>query len=110
MIFFIEVLDAHRDPYSQAENPEIAKIRGDKPCIKILNKYDLRHLRKNYCALAGELREERGVKTITTSSDNLRQQQANYAAGESICSYKEGQPKAIKAMITGYTVTLENQR
>lgn len=35
----IEVLDA-RIPYS-SENPEIAKIRGDKPCIKILNKYDL---------------------------------------------------------------------
>ena len=33
----IEVLDA-RIPYS-SENPEIAKIRGDEPCIKILNKY-----------------------------------------------------------------------
>ena len=30
----IEVLDA-RIPYS-SENPEIAKIRGDKPCLKIL--------------------------------------------------------------------------
>ena len=35
----IEVLDA-RIPYS-SENPEIAKIRGDKPVLKILNKYDL---------------------------------------------------------------------
>ncbi|MCU4677232.1 ribosome biogenesis GTPase YlqF [Catenovulum sp. 2E275] len=36
---FIEVLDA-RIPYS-SENPMIAQIRGDKPCIKILNKSDL---------------------------------------------------------------------
>ncbi|PHS72602.1 MAG: ribosome biogenesis GTPase YlqF [Cycloclasticus sp.] len=36
---FIEVLDA-RIPYS-SENPMLASIRGDKPCIKILNKTDL---------------------------------------------------------------------
>lgn len=35
----IEVLDA-RIPYS-SENPMIAGIRGEKPCIKVLNKRDL---------------------------------------------------------------------
>lgn len=35
----IEVLDA-RIPHS-SENPMLAEIRGDKPCIKILNKCDL---------------------------------------------------------------------
>ncbi len=35
----IEVLDA-RIPYS-SENPLVAKLRGDKPCIKLLNKSDL---------------------------------------------------------------------
>jgi ribosome biogenesis GTPase A len=35
----IEVLDA-RIPYS-SENPMIAQLRGDKPCIKLLNKADL---------------------------------------------------------------------
>lgn len=35
----IEVLDA-RIPYS-SENPMITKLRGNKPCIKILNKSDL---------------------------------------------------------------------
>lgn len=35
----IEVLDA-RIPYS-SENPMVAELRGDKPCIKILNKNDL---------------------------------------------------------------------
>ena len=35
----IEVLDA-RIPFS-SENPLLAKLRGDKPCIKLLNKSDL---------------------------------------------------------------------
>ncbi|MCH1930636.1 ribosome biogenesis GTPase YlqF [Shewanella sp. A25] len=35
----IEVLDA-RIPYS-SENPMVSKLRGDKPCIKLLNKSDL---------------------------------------------------------------------
>ncbi|MCE2570155.1 ribosome biogenesis GTPase YlqF [Motilimonas eburnea] len=35
----IEVLDA-RIPYS-SENPVVTEVRGDKPCIKILNKSDL---------------------------------------------------------------------
>lgn len=36
---FIEIVDA-RIPYS-SENPMLANIRGDKPCLKILNKTDL---------------------------------------------------------------------
>ncbi|MCK5725789.1 MAG: ribosome biogenesis GTPase YlqF [Thiotrichaceae bacterium] len=35
----IEILDA-RIPYS-SENPMVADLRGDKPCIKVLNKSDL---------------------------------------------------------------------
>jgi ribosome biogenesis GTPase A len=35
----IEVLDA-RIPYS-SENPQVNKLRGDKPCLKLLNKSDL---------------------------------------------------------------------
>ncbi|QSX42252.1 ribosome biogenesis GTPase YlqF [Shewanella cyperi] len=35
----IEVLDA-RIPYS-SENPTVTQLRGDKPCIKLLNKCDL---------------------------------------------------------------------
>ena len=35
----IEVLDA-RIPFS-SENPMLAELRGDKPCLKILNKADL---------------------------------------------------------------------
>ena len=39
MDLIIEVLDA-RLPYSSS-NPMLAAIRGDKPCLKILNKADL---------------------------------------------------------------------
>ena len=94
----IEVLDA-RIPYS-SENPEIAKIRGDKPCIKILNKYDLAD--PDITARWQEhLEQERGVKTITTSSDNPGNSKQIMQLIRSICSKKDAQPKAIKAMITG---------
>jgi ribosome biogenesis GTPase A len=94
----IEVLDA-RIPYS-SENPEIAKIRGDKPCIKILNKYDLADPEIT-ARWQESLEKERGVKTITTSSDNPGNSKQIMQLVKSICAYKEGQPKAIKAMITG---------
>ena len=94
----IEVLDA-RIPYS-SENPEIAKIRGDKPCIKILNKYDLADPEIT-ARWQESLEKERGVKTITTSSDNPGNSKQIMQLVKSICSYKEGQPKAIKAIITG---------
>ncbi len=35
----IEILDA-RIPFS-SENPLLARLRGEKPCIKVLNKSDL---------------------------------------------------------------------
>ncbi len=90
----IEVLDA-RIPYS-SENPEIAKIRGDKPCIKILNKYDLADPEIT-ARWQESLEKERGVKTINNPGNSKQIMQLV----KSICSYKEGQPKAIKAMITG---------
>lgn len=94
----IEVLDA-RIPYS-SENPEIAKIRGDKPCIKILNKYDLAD--PDITARWQEyLESERGVKTLTTSSDNPGNSKQLVDLIRSICGYKDTQVKSINAMITG---------
>jgi ribosome biogenesis GTPase A len=62
----IEVLDA-RLPFS-SENPMIASLRGDKPCIKILNKCDLAD------PVATEqwqhyLEQEKNVKTLALSID-----------------------------------------
>ncbi|OUR64869.1 ribosome biogenesis GTPase YlqF [Methylophaga sp. 42_25_T18] len=62
---FIEVLDA-RLPYS-SENPMLAEIRGDKPCIKILNKSDLADpvLTQEW---QDYLEQEQSVKTIALTA------------------------------------------
>lgn len=63
----IEVLDA-RIPFS-SENPLVPKLRGDTPCIKILNKSDLAdpELTKQWQAY---LEQENGVKTIALTQKN----------------------------------------
>ena len=94
----IEVLDA-RIPYS-SENPEIAKIRGDTPCLKILNKFDLADpdLTAQWQA---HLESERGVTTITTTSDNPAASRQIMSMVREICASKEASAKSINAMITG---------
>ncbi|VEL97923.1 ribosome biogenesis GTPase A [Alteromonas sp. 76-1] len=94
----IEVLDA-RIPFS-SENPEIAKLRGDKPCIKILNKYDLADPEIT-AQWQAHLESERGVKTLTTSSDNPASSKQVMGLIKTICAHKDVQHKVIKAMITG---------
>lgn len=94
----IEVLDA-RIPYS-SENPELAKIRGDKPCIKILNKFDLAD--PDITAQWQEyLEQERNVKTITTSSDNPGNSKQIMDLIRSACAQKNASVKSINAMISG---------
>ncbi|WP_100658303.1 ribosome biogenesis GTPase YlqF [Alteromonas flava] len=94
----IEVLDA-RIPYS-SENPEIAKIRGDKPCLKILNKYDLADPEIT-ARWQAHLESERGVSTITTSSDKPAESKQIMQIIRRICADKDASVKAINAMITG---------
>ncbi len=65
VVILIEVLDA-RIPYS-SENPEIAKIRGDKPCLNILNKADLADPEMT-AQWQAHLEAELGVNTFTTST------------------------------------------
>ncbi|MCK5926307.1 MAG: ribosome biogenesis GTPase YlqF, partial [Methylococcales bacterium] len=60
----IEIIDA-RLPFS-SENPILAKLRGDKPCIKLLSKSDLADDAltlqwQNY------FEQQRGVKTLAIS-------------------------------------------
>jgi ribosome biogenesis GTPase A len=61
----IEVLDA-RIPFS-SENPMLADLRGDKPCIKVLNKFDLAdpELTEHW---QDYLEQQKGVKTITMNA------------------------------------------
>lgn len=66
----IEVMDA-RIPYS-SENPAVAELRGDKPCIKILNKADLADPQAT--AVWMEFFErEKGVKAIAMSASQKGQ-------------------------------------
>jgi ribosome biogenesis GTPase A len=60
----IEIIDA-RIPFS-SENPKLAQLRGDKPCIKLLSKSDLADPKiteqwQNY------LDQQRGIKTLAIS-------------------------------------------
>jgi ribosome biogenesis GTPase A len=94
----IEVLDA-RIPYS-SENPEIAKIRGDKPCIKILNKSDLAD--PEVTALwQAHLEEDRAVKTYTTSIDDTAKTKLIIDLIRKTCAQKDASIKTINAMIIG---------
>ncbi|MBT1449660.1 ribosome biogenesis GTPase YlqF [Glaciecola sp. XM2] len=94
----IEVLDA-RIPYS-SENPEIAKLRGDKPCIKILNKSDLADpaITEQWQA---HLEHDAGVKTFTTSIDNKAKTKEIIQLVRKACPGKDASVKNINAMIIG---------
>ncbi len=69
----IEVLDA-RIPFS-SQNPMLATLRGDKPCIKILSKSDLADPEKTQ-QWQTYLEQEQGVKTLAVTAehpDKIRQ-------------------------------------
>jgi ribosome biogenesis GTPase A len=69
----IEVLDA-RIPFS-SQNPMLATLRGDKPCIKILSKSDLADPEKTQ-QWQTYLEQEQGVKTLAVTvehPDKIRQ-------------------------------------
>ncbi len=63
----IEILDA-RIPFS-SENPALASLRGNKPCIKILSKTDLADA--GMTALWQTwLEQEQGIKTLGITTEN----------------------------------------
>ncbi len=94
----IEVLDA-RIPYSST-NPMLATLRGDKPCIKVLNKCDLADPAiterwQHY------LEREQGVKSLAISC----QQPATLKQLPQLCRHlfpaRAKSPKGIHALIVG---------
>ncbi|MDN4501407.1 ribosome biogenesis GTPase YlqF [Alteromonadaceae bacterium BrNp21-10] len=94
----IEVLDA-RIPYS-SENPAIAKLRGDKPCIKVLSKSDLAdpvltQVWQDY------LEQQRGVKTIATTTDNPAKMKQIIDLCRAMLPEKDASIKTINTMIVG---------
>jgi ribosome biogenesis GTPase A len=94
----IEVLDA-RIPYS-SENPEIAKIRGTKPCLKILNKFDLADPAVT-ADWQAHFESEKGVKTFTNSTHNVLKTKQIIELIRATFAQKDASVKTINAMIIG---------
>ncbi len=94
----IEVLDA-RIPYS-SENPAIAELRGDKPCIKVLSKTDLAD--PEATAVWQEyLERQRGVKTFATTTDQPAKMKLIIDLCRKMLPERDASVKSINTMIVG---------
>lgn len=94
----IEVLDA-RLPYS-SENPAVARLATDKPCIKILSKSDLAD--PDVTELWQQYYEKNElVRTLATSLTQADKLQKITKMCKELVSNKTGAGKKITAMICG---------
>lgn len=98
MDLLIEVLDA-RLPGS-SENPMIASIRGNKPCIKIFNKSDLADpiLTEKWQAY---FEKDKGVKTLCITRDQPEKTKQISSLCRKMIPVSENRVKEIHAMIVG---------
>jgi ribosome biogenesis GTPase A len=98
MDLLIEVLDA-RLPGS-SENPMIAKIRKDKPCIKIFNKSDLAdpELTQQWQDF---YERDKGIRTLCVSRDETDKIKQISSLCRKMIPVGENRDKEIQAMIVG---------
>lgn len=94
----IEILDA-RIPFS-SQNPMLATLRGDKPCIKVLSKSDLADPEltqqwQNY------LEQEQGVKTLALTIDQPEKMRQLPDLCHKMLPHKIGSDKPIHTLIMG---------
>jgi len=94
----IEILDA-RIPFS-SENPMLADIRGDKPCIKVLSKSDLAdpvvtQQWQDY------LEQQKGVKTIALTTEEPEKMRGLLNLCHQMLAEKSKSDRNIHAMIMG---------
>lgn len=94
----IEILDA-RIPYS-SENPMLAELRGEKPCLKVLNKSDLADPDRT-TEWRNYLESQQGIRarSVTTEQPNQIRQLGDVCLD--MFSDKLGIGKNITAMICG---------
>jgi ribosome biogenesis GTPase A len=94
----IEVLDA-RIPYS-SENPVIGKLRGDKPCIKLLSKSDLADpdITQSWIDY---FEREQGVKAMAVSTQQPERIRAVAELCKKLAPARSNQVGAINALIMG---------
>ena len=98
MDLLIEVLDA-RLPGS-SENPMIAKIRGDKPCIKIFNKTDLADplLTEQWQQY---FEQDKGIKTLCITRDQPEKTKQIATLCRKMVDISDARVKEVHAMIVG---------
>lgn len=94
----IEVLDA-RIPHS-SENPMVAELRGDKPCIKVLSKSDLADpavtaLWQTY------LEREKGVKAVALTTDDPARSRQLTQVAKDMFPHRDKVYSTITTMIIG---------
>src|SRR5690606_30485102 len=94
----IEVLDA-RIPFS-SENPLVPALRGDTPCIKVLNKADLADPETTALWIA-QLEQTQGIKALPISQQNPEQIRQLLALCESFLPHRNLDIRAARAMIMG---------
>ncbi len=98
MDLMIEILDA-RIPFS-SQNPALAKLRGDKPCIKVLSKCDLAD-----DSLTQEwqdyLEREQNVKTLAVTMTQVEKIRQLHAICHKLVPRTENRSKPLHALITG---------
>lgn len=94
----IEVLDA-RIPYS-SENPMVAQLKSDKPCLKVLTKTDLADPQITGQWL-GYFEQQPGVKALAVSSSQLQAIRQLPNLCREMLPHRVEQEKKIHAMIMG---------
>ena len=94
----IEVLDA-RIPFS-SQNPMLSKLRGDKPCIKVLNKSDLADPERTQ-QWQLYLEREQGVKTLAVTSDQPEKTRQLPALCHRLLPDRQASNRLLTALIMG---------
>ena len=94
----IEILDA-RIPFS-SQNPFLARLRGNKPCIKVLNKSDLADpdLTQHWQAY---MEQEQGVKTLALSMEQGEKIKQLTELCRKLAPSDKSEGKLINALIMG---------
>jgi ribosome biogenesis GTPase A len=94
----IEILDA-RIPFS-SQNPMLAALRGDKPCIKVLSKSDLAdpEITQQWQSY---LEQEQGVKTLALSIEQPEKMRQLTDLCHRMLPNKIGSDKPIHTLIMG---------
>ncbi len=94
----IEVLDA-RIPYS-SENPLISQLRGDKPCIKLLNKSDLADANVTQQWIESFQKEQAVTALSVTTKQPAKILQLN-ALCKKLLPHRTAKERPLRTMIMG---------